>query len=400
MDSRRNFVGKVAYGLAGTLAAGPGRALGANERIRVGLIGAGERGTELMHYLRACSNVELAAIADIYTRNLERAASSVPGAATFRDHRALLDQPDLDAVLIATPQHLHAAQFCDALGAGKHVYLEKSAGLSVAEAKQMRSAYHASTKTVQIGHQACSSGHAADTAAFLKDPQRLGRVTALAMRHYRNTPAGKPEGARTALFTPDLAPANVAWAQFDAHRPFQPEHFIRWRNFWRYSGGTVHEHMSQQLSFWYKTLALGIPRSANMQGSILIWNDGREVPDTVSVTLEQPEGVLVHWNSGLGNNHLGVGEELLGTHGTISRAAQVRYTPQRMNAPDLKEFTGRTPHTPHAHMENFLDAIRTGAEPSCPFELGYRVSIACRMAVESYLQGRTVRWDPRREEIV
>jgi hypothetical protein len=71
-----------------------------------------------------------------------------------------------------------------------------------------------------------------------------------------------------------------------------------------------------------------------------------------------------------------------------------------MTRPEAKETTGRTAHTPQAHMQNFIDAIRLGSEPSCPFELGYRVSIACRMAVESYLQGRTVRWDARREEIV
>jgi predicted dehydrogenase len=137
-----------------------------------------------------------------------------------------------------------------------------------------------------------------------------------------------------------------------------------------------------------------------MQGGTYIWKDGREVPDTVSVTLQQPEDLMISWVSGLGNNHNGIAEDLLGTHGTISRATQVRYAPQKVNRPDLKELIGRTPHTPQAHMQSFLDAIRTGSEPSCPFDLGYRVSIACRMAVESFRQGRTVRWDTRREEIV
>src|SRR6187399_2354609 len=159
MDSRRNFVGKVAYGLAGTLAAGPARVLGANEQVRVGIIGAGDRGMEIANQLRACPDAKVTAFADIYTKHLDRAAASVPGAAAYHDHRALLDSPDIDAVVIATPQHLHAAQFCDALGARKHVYLEKTAAFTVGEAKQMRSAYRASTQVVQIGHQACSSGH-------------------------------------------------------------------------------------------------------------------------------------------------------------------------------------------------------------------------------------------------
>jgi len=124
------------------------------------------------------------------------------------------------------------------------------------------------------------------------------------------------------------------------------------------------------------------------------------VPDTIHVSLQQREGALISWFSGLGNNQLGVSEDVLGTNGTISRATQVRYAPQKMNRPDLREIVGRTAQPPQAHVENFLNAIRFNREPSCGFETGYRVSIACRMAVESYRQGRTVRWDPRKEEIV
>jgi predicted dehydrogenase len=397
MDSRRNFVGKVAYGLAGTLAAGPSRVLGANARVRVGIIGAGDRGMELANHLRACTNTDIAGYADIYSKHRERVTGAVA------DYRDLLASKDIDAVVIATPQHLHAAQFQDALGAGKHVYLEKTAAFNVAEAKQMRSAYRAATQVVQIGHQACSTGHVADVQGFLSDPTRLGKITAIAMQMHRNTPTAKPQWARPALFTPELRAENIDWAAFlgtpGDNRGFDADRFVHWRYFWDYSGGTVFEHMSQQLSFWYKTLNLQIPTSANMQGGIYLWKDGREVPDTVSVTLRQPEDLMISWVSGLGNNQLGITEDVLGTNGSISRASQVKYTPQKMNRADLREATGHTAHAPQAHMQNFIDAIRLGTEPSCPFDLGYRVSIACRMAIESYRQGRTVRWDARREEI-
>ncbi|MEP6961640.1 MAG: Gfo/Idh/MocA family oxidoreductase [Acidobacteriota bacterium] len=398
MDSRRKFVGQVAYGLAGTLAAGPVRALGANDRVRIGLIGAGDRGVELANHLRACGNAEIVAVADIYSKNLDRLAAAT-GAKGYADHRALLDQPGIDAVVIATPQHLHAAHFRDALGARKHVYLEKTAAFTVAEAKQMRSAYRASTQVVQIGHQACSSGHVADVQQFLSDPDRLGKLTAIGMQMHRNTPAGKAQWARPALFTPELTEANVDWQAFDP-RGFDANRFVHWRYFWDYSGGTAYEYMSQQLSFWYKALDLQIPHAATMEGGIYLWKDGREVPDTVSVTFQQPEEILISWMAGLGNNQLGVSEDALGTNGSITRATQVKYTPQKMNRPDLKEMLGRTAHTPQAHMQNFLEAIRLGTEPNCSFDLGFRVSIACRMAMESYRQGRTVRWDARREEIV
>ena len=118
--------------------------------------------------------------------------------------------------------------------------------------------------------------------------------------------------------------------------------------------------MSQQLAFWYKALELQIPRSASMNGGIYLWKDGREAPDTVSVAMQQPEEILINWVSGLGNNQLGVSEDVLGTHGSISRAAQVRYAPQKINRPTGGEIAGRTAHAPHAHMANFIDSIRTG----------------------------------------
>ena len=139
-----------------------------------------------------------------------------------------------------------------------------------------------------------------------------------------------------------------------------------------------------------------------MKGGNYLWKDGREVPDTMSVTLQQPEEILINWVSGAGNNQLGASEDALGTHGTISRASQIRYIAQKINRPAGagSEMTGRSTHTPHAHMENFLDCIRSGKEPNCPFDLGFRVAVACRMAVDSYRTGRTLRWDPEREEIV
>ena len=405
MDSRRNFLGKVASGLAGTLAAVPAQVLGANDRIRVGLIGAGDRGLELLNQIRVCSNAEVVALADIYTKRREKAASFAPAAATFSDYRRLLDDHSIDAVVIATPPHLHAEHFCASLDAAKHVYLEKTLANTVEHAKRMRAAYRkdGGKHVVQIGHQSCSFGQMADVSRFLAQPARIGKITAVVMRNYRNTPRGKPQWARPALLTADVNPQNLTWNAFagdTAEREFDANRFIHWRYFWDYSGGGVSENMSQQLAFWYKALKLRIPSSATMSGGVYLWNDGRETPDTMDVALDQPEQMLVSWSSGFGNNQLGVTEDLLGSGGTISRGNQVRYIPQKVNRPDDPEVVGRATHLPQVHMQNFFDSIRAGAEPNCPFDVGFRVSIACRMAVESYRQGRTVRWDPRTEEIV
>jgi predicted dehydrogenase len=404
MDSRRNFLGKVASGL-GSLAAVPAHVLGANDRIRVGFIGIGDRGSELLNQVRSCPNTEVAAFSDVYTKRLEKAKGSVPTAATCMDFRRLLDDKSIDAVVIATPQHLHAEHFCASLEAGKHVYLEKTMAFTVEHAKRMRESFRidGGKRTVQIGHQSCSFGHMTDVQRFLSEPARMGKVTAVVMQMYRNTPRNKALWSRPALLTPDVTPENVLWKSFLGDAPardFDPHRFINWRFFWDYSGGNIHESMSHQIAFWYRALDLQIPRTASMHGGTYLWKDGREIPDTINVSLEQPEELLIGWSSGFGNNQLGVTEDVLGNNGTISRGNQVRYLPQKMNQPDSAELIGRSTHVPQVHMLNFLDCIRSGKEPNCPFDLGFRVSIACRMAVDSYRQGRTLRWDPKKEEIV
>jgi predicted dehydrogenase len=240
-----------------------------------------------------------------------------------------------------------------------------------------------------------------DATRFLQ-PDLMGKVTFIQARMYRNTPHGKPQWARPVY--PDMTPENIHWKAFlgeSPELPFDAHRFVNWRYFWDYSGGSVFENMSHQLAFWYKTMGLRIPRTVTMTGGIYLWKDGREVPDTMTVAMEHEEEILYTWDCGFGNERLGVTEDVMGTAGTISRTPQtIRYAPEKKNRPDGNEMAGVTRTDPKAHMQNFLDAIRTGREPNCPFELGYRVSIACRMAVESYRQQRTVRWDPTREEIV
>jgi predicted dehydrogenase len=115
----------------------------------------------------------------------------------------------------------------------------------------------------------------------------------------------------------------------------------------------------------------------------------------------QPERMLVSWDSGLGNSHLGISEDVLGSDGTVLRhSSGIRYIPEKVNRPDGVELTVKNVNFPTAHMQNFIDCLRSGREPNCPFDLAYRVSIACRMALESYHQGRTVRWDPQTDRII
>src|SRR6202049_4489837 len=400
MDSRRKFIGTMATGLATTLASSTG-VLGANDRVHLGVIGAGARGIELAHQVAACPNVTVAAFADIYTKRLEDAKKLFPAAAVYLDHRLLLDDPGLDAVLIATPQHLHGEHFVNSLEAGKHVYQEKTMAFTVEQAKSMRAVYLKSPKlTVQIGHQSCSSGQMRDALGFLAGGQ-VGKITAIHMHMYRNTPHGKPQWSRPVY--PDMTPENIIWKSFlGESKPlnFDANRYINWRFFWDYSGGNVYENMCHQLSFWYKVMDLQIPKAVTMVGGLYLWKDGREVPNTMNVAMEHPEEILFTWDSGFGNNQLGSTEDVLGTDGTISKGQQIRYIPQKVNRPEGNEMVGSTRTSPNAHMQNFLDCIRSGKETNCPFDVGFRVSIACRMSVESYRQGRAMHWDATSEEIV
>lgn len=401
MNSRRAFLGQVATGLGG-LASVPRNVLGANDRVRIGVIGYGDRGSAIAREAAGCPGTQIVAVADIYTKQLERAKSEAPSVRSYTDHRQMLDDQSLDAVLIATPQHLHCTHFVDAIKAGKHVYQEKTMAFTVEQAKRMRAAYLPvrAKQTVQIGHQSCSFGQVADALAFLSG-DKMGRITAIEASMYRNTPHGRPQWSRPVY--PDMTPENVSWNHFLGETEpvaFDAFRYRNWRFFWDYSGGNVFENMSHQLAFWYKVLGLQIPRAATMTGGLYLWHDGREVPDTMSVSLHQPEDLLFTWNSGFGNASLGVAENVLGTDGTISKGVQIRYLPEKVNRPHGDTLLGKTPTPPRAHMQNFLDCVRSGKEPNCSFDVGYRVSIACRMAVESYRMGRTVHWDEQAEQIV
>jgi predicted dehydrogenase len=397
MQSRRNFIGRVASGLAGTLATN--NVLGANDRIRIGIIAPGDRGSAILREALACPNVECVGAADIYTRRLEDVKQIAPAAKTYLDYRHLLEDKAIDAVLVASPQHLHCEHFTASLDAGKHVYQEKTMAFTVDHAKRMRAAYQrAGKRVVQIGHQHCSSGHVTDARHFL-DAGLMGKITAIHAHMYRNTPHGKPQWSRPAH--PDMTPDNIIWKSFLGEAPgrdFDANRYVNWRFFWDYSGGNVYENMCHQVSFWYKVLGLKIPRTVTMTGGVYLWKDGREVPDTMNVSMEQPEEMLFTWDSGFGNSQLGVTEDVLGADGAILRSQQIKYLPQKVNRPDGKEMAGLTRTAPRAHMQNFFDCIRGGGEPNCSFDVGFRTSIACRMAVESYRLQRPVHWDAATEE--
>src|SRR5205085_8889228 len=154
----------------------PARVLGANDRVRIGMIGVGGRGSELLKQIVAVPNVDVVAMADIYPRRFTEAKAVVPNIQTYDDHRRLLDQKDIDAVIVASPLHIHARHFQDALAAGKDLYSEKTMTWSIPEADRCLAAAKTSGKVVQIGLQHESSGALTDARQWIKDGW-VGKVT-------------------------------------------------------------------------------------------------------------------------------------------------------------------------------------------------------------------------------
>ncbi len=400
-DTRRDFIKKTAA-TAALLASSSARVLGANDRVRVGMIGVGSRGQELLKQILAVKNAEVVAVADIHSRRLDEAEHHTPGVRTFKDHRQLLGQ-QLDGVIVASPLHLHARHFLDTIAAGKDLYCEKTMTWSIAEADECLAASKKSDRVIQVGLQHESSGAFADAKKWIADGQ-LGKITQVDSWMSRNTPHGKGQWVRPV--PSDCTAQNVNWSAFlngRADRPFDGYKFINWRLFWEFSGGNITENMVHQIAWIVSALNLDLPSAAYMSGGVFSEKDGREVPDTIAVTLDYPKDVVVTWQSTFNNSRYGLGERFLGSDGTIEHVAGAtdmvtgksdeltRYFPEKLNRPSGATLTSNTPD--QNHMENWVECIRSRETPNAPVELGYRSAVAAHMANLAYRTKQRVMLD-------
>jgi len=394
---RRQFLANTAAGGAALWAMSPvARVLGANDRLRLGLIGGGARGQDLLSQALKLPNVELVAVADVYTRRHDEVRRVAPAARAFSDHRRLLDLKDVDAVLVASPLHCHARHFLDTIAAGKDLYSEKTMTWSIPEAEACLAAAKRSDRVIQIGLQHVSTGAFADARKWVADGV-VGKVTSVQSWMSRNTPRGHGQWVRSV--PSDCTADNVQWDLFlngRPARPFDAFRFINWRLFWEFSGGNITENMVHQLSWIMGVLDLPVPVAAYMSGGVFSEKDGREVPDTIAVTLDFPTDLVVTWQSTFSNSRYGLGERILGSHGTVERVSGstdmvtgrltsgVRYDPEKANRPDGAAVLGQSPD--QDHMANFVDCVRSRKTPNAPVEVGYRTAVAAHMANLAYRQ--------------
>ncbi len=211
----------------------------------------------------------------------------------------------------------------------------------------------------------------------------------------RNTPHGKGQWVRAV--PPDCTAENVNWKAFlngRPERPFDGFRFMNWRLYWEFSGGNVTENMVHQIAWIMSALDLPLPTAAYMAGGVFSEKDGREVPDTIVVTLDFPGDVVVTWQSTFSNSRYGLGEHLLGSDGTVEHvmgandmvsgrsAESIRYYPEKVNRPEGAALTGES--RTQNHMANWIDCIRSRKTPNATVEIGYRSAIAAHMANLSY----------------
>ncbi len=409
--NRRDFLVDTMRGVAGAgltlTAAQYNSVLGANERVRLGIIGPGARGQELMKEFLKVPNAEFVAAADVYTRRHTEAKNLAPAIQTFSEYRRLLDLKDVDVVIVATPLHCHTRHFLDTLSAGKDLYCEKTMTWSIEEAETCLAAAKRSKSVIGIGLQHQSTGELADAKQWIKDGI-VGKITQVEAWMSRNSPRGKPQWVRPV--PDDCTAANVDWKAFlngRKDRQFDGHKFINWRLFWEFSGGNVTENMVHQIAFIMRALDLPLPVSAYMSGGVYSEKDGREVPDTIAVTLDFPNDLVVTWQSTFSNSRYGLGERILGSHGTIERlmgstdmvtgrsTSGIRYYPEKANRADGVLIEGKAQD--QNHFVNFIDCVRSRKEPNAHVEIGYRSAIAAHMSNQSYRRKERVTLETARQ---
>jgi len=396
--TRRDFVKQASATAAAGLslsAACYGKIPGANDRVRLGIIGSGGRGQELMKEFVKVPNAEFVAAADVYTLRHDEAKKIAPEIKAFNDHRKMLELKDLDAVIVATPLHCHARHFVDTLAAGKDLYCEKTMTWSVEEAEScLAAAKKASNRVIGVGQQHQSAGYFLDARKWIKDGL-VGKVASVESWMSRNTPRGKGQWVRP--IPEDCNAQNVDWKAFlngRPNRPFDAHKFINWRLYWEFSGGNVTENMVHQIGWIIGALDLGLPTAAYMSGGVFSEKDGREVPDTISVTLDYPNDLVVSWQSTFSNSRFGLGVRILGSDGAIEWLSgttdmvsgkshtEWSYFPEKANRPDGAAINGESKD--ENHYANFVECVRSRKEPNASVELGYRSAIAAHMANLSY----------------
>ena len=430
---RRQFIQHVAGTALVSAAAlsGPG-ILGANDRVNVGLIGCGGRGRTDADLLRRIANVNVVAVCDVYQPHADAAQTwAGSGCRSYGDFRKVLEQRDVDAVLVATPDHWHAAITVLACQAGKDVYVEKPLAHSIREGRKMVEAARRYQRVVQTGTQHRSAPHIQRAAEIVQSGE-IGPVHFVRVWNYLNM---SPDGiGRAADSAP---PAGLDWDFYLGPAPSVPfnknRFLVTYRWFWDYAGGMATDYGTHRLDSVHQIVGVDAPRSAVAAGGRFELADGADTPDVLQITYEYP-GFVLSYEASMLNDH-GVGGRTPGKKYYLTRCAddrphgmafygskgslfadrvgfEVYPEPQGESGPGATNPPGsiegfRTERVEAAgedatglHLQNFIECVRTRQKPVADVEIGQRSTTVPHLGNIAFRTGHKIHWDAEHEEIV
>ena len=415
--NRRSFLKRSAAGLAGAgtrvaRSSASARVAGANDRVRIGVIGTGRQGRSDLHGHAGLPEVDIVALSDVYAPNLAQAVTMAPAARQYADFRALLDDKSIDAVIIGTPDHWHALMTVMACQAGKDVYVEKPSSVAIAEGRKMVEAARKYGRVVQVGTQQRSATHFQEAVRLVREG-RIGTVTSVRTWNVGNQ---SPDGIGN---PPDSdPPAGLDWDLWlgpAAKRPFNanrfgvvPDNYSYFRWFWDYAGGMMTDWGVHLIDIVQWAMQVDAPLAASAAGGKFLLTDNRETPDTLLATFQYPTFVLTYENrtcNGRAVNGHGYGIEFYGSDGTlfVDRAGFELSPETRKVGTDVVNRAepvtrASVPDNP-THARDFVDAMKSRRKPICDIEIGHRSTSTAILGNMAFRSGSTVVWDAKTESV-
>jgi len=398
--SRRTFLGAT----TGMSALAYSQIPGANNRLRVGVIGCGGQAGGHMRALmriKESSNVEIVAVCDLYQKRLD-AAASLTGAKPYKEYKKVLEIKDVDYILNATPEHWHSKITLDAATAGKHIYCEKPMTRTVEQSKQVVAKIKATGLKMQVGVQGTSDNSYETAYQYVKDGY-LGKIVLAQIDYSRN----HKDDFWIYKTDPDIQPGvNLDWNTWQGYtkkRPFEPELYFSWRRFWDYSGGISGDLFVHRVTRMIKALGLTFPSMGCAAGGKFQFTNGKaEIPDTMTVLLDYPGGPTVQLISSQAN-------DTKVPHLIRGHKATLEFTPTGFTITPQKQYEGEVKPVVHVktgaealdlHHQNLHAAIRTNAALKCDVMTGYYGVVASEMACWSLRKRKYMKWDAAKERII
>lgn len=378
---------------------------GANERLRIGVIGCGGQAMSHMRALvkmRETDNCDVLAVCDVYDPRAAQAAQ-LTGGKVVKDYRRVLDNPDIDYVLIATPEHWHHQMTLDAIAAGKHIYVEKPMTKTVEQSKHVIAKLKNAPKLkMQVGVQGMSDDSYETANKYIKDGA-LGKVVLSQIDYSRNHKSDFWLYPIDADAKPGVNLDWKAWLGPAPKKAWDPERYFRWRRYWDYSGGIATDLFIHRVTRIIKATGVTFPTyGVGTGGKFEFAASIAEIPDTLNILLDYPEGLTVQLISTQANDTKV--EHLIRGHKATLEFTRSGFTikPQRLFADEAKEVTHEKTGAEelNLHHRNLMNAIRSNEALKCDAMLGYYGVVACEMGNISYRKRKYLKWDAAKERIV